>query len=146
MNAQATGSGGREDDAASTTIGVGGVTSGQRGATPSHETQAETGGSGGEQLTGNQEQGQDQEQARGPASAAPAGKAAKPGEDPAPPRSAGAVPDASESSMQSGARGAFDTRSAQGGGTGTGLGSPESGANQSERDLPPPSSSQGDAR
>ena len=36
---------------ASTTIGVGGATSGQAGATPAHETQAETGGSGGEQLT-----------------------------------------------------------------------------------------------
>ena len=38
----------------STTIGVGGVTSGQQGATPTHETQQETGGSGGDGLTRNQ--------------------------------------------------------------------------------------------
>ena len=43
---------GRDDP--STTIGVGGVTSGQQGATPSHETQQETGGSGGGGLTRNQ--------------------------------------------------------------------------------------------
>lgn len=137
MNAQTTGSGGKEGDAASTTIGVGGVTSGQRGATPSHETQRETGGSGGEQLTGNQD--------GAGAAAANAGPSSKPGAGPAP-QPAGTAPEASESSMQSGARGAFDTRPDQGGGTGTGLGSPESGANQSERDLPPPSPAQGGAR
>ena len=139
MNAQATGSGGKDGDAASTTIGVGGVTSGQRGATPSHETQGETGGSGGEQLTRNQDGAAD------PESAAHAAPSAQPGATPTP-EPAGTAPEAPESSMRSGARGAFDTRSAQGGGTGTGLGSPESGANQSESDLPPPStSSRGDA-
>ena len=41
------------------------------------------------------------------------------------------------SDLQSGARGALDTRPEQGGGTGTGLGSRETGANQSKGDLPP---------
>lgn len=135
MNAQATnssatsttsaGSSGKQGEDPSTTIGVGGLTSGQSGATPSHETQRETGGSGGEQLTGNQDEGGAATGAGTPSPAAGAapGRAAEP----------------DDSSMQSGARGAFDTRSGQGGGTGTGLGSPESGANQSEADLPPAS-------
>lgn len=106
-------------DEASTTLGVGGPTSGQAGATPTHESQAETGGSGGAQLTHSQ----------GEIHAAPDGK----------PEPAPAAPEAqaADSAMQSGARGAQDTRPAQGGGTGTGLGSPESGANQSPQDLPP---------
>ena len=129
MNSQATNTGGKQGDDPSTTIGVGGVTSGQSGATPSHETQRETGGSGGEQLTGNQDEGGTGNGTR------PASPAA--GSAPGPAAGGAAEPD--DSSTQSGARGAFDTRSAQGGGTGTGLGSPESGANQSESDLPPAS-------
>ena len=129
MNSQATNSSGTSSSEQgadpSTTIGVGGVTSGQSGATPSHETQRETGGSGGEQLTASQDGGAagdtNVQPAAGSAPAGPAGSATEP----------------EDSSMQSGARGAFDTRSGQGGGTGTGLGSPESGANQSEADLPP---------
>jgi len=107
---------------ASTTLGVGGETSGQRGATPSRETQAETGGSGGAQLT----------QSQGLGVGAPAGQAGVKARD--------GVGNASptSSAMESGATGAQDTRSQQGGGTGTGLGSPESGANQSPADLPPP--------
>ena len=108
-------------DAASTTLGVGGVTSGQAGATPSHETQQETGGSGGAQLT----------HSTGEIDAVP-GRQAK--EPPAEPE---AKPEADGSAVQSGARGALDTRSQQGGGTGTGLGTPETGANQSPKDLPP---------
>lgn len=112
-------------DAASTTLGVGGVTSGQAGATPSHETQQETGGSGGAQLT----------QSTGEIDAVPgqeAGRQAK--ESPLEPE---AKPEADGSAVQSGSRGALDTRSQQGGGTGTGLGTPETGANQSQEDLPP---------
>jgi len=133
MNSQATDTSGKQGDDPSTTIGVGGVTSGQSGATPSHETQRETGGSGGEQLTANQDAG-----GAGDANARPA-----PGSAPAGPAGNASEPD--DSSMQSGARGAFDTRSGQGGGTGTGLGSPESGANQSEADLPPASQDRTDA-
>lgn len=103
-------------DEASTTIGVGGATSGQAGATPAHETQAETGGSGGEQLTHSHGE---IEGKRAPSPTSP---------KPAP---------LQESAVQTGARGALDTRAEQGGGTGTGLGSPESGANQSQEDLPP---------
>ncbi|MFC5462925.1 hypothetical protein [Massilia niabensis] len=101
----------------STTIGIGGATSGQAGATPSHETQAETGGSGGAQLT--HSHGEIQDDGTG---------------KPASPASQAGAP---ESALQTGARGALDTRPEQGGGTGTGIGSRESGANQSQDDLPP---------
>lgn len=108
-------------DAASTTIGVGGITSGEAGATPQHETQQETGGSGGAQLThstGEIEETPDRQPESSPAAPEP-------------------KPEADGSAVQSGSRGALDTRSQQGGGTGTGLGSPETGANQSPEDLPP---------
>lgn len=131
MNTQATNSSanasGKQGEDPSTTIGVGGVTSGQSGATPSHETQRETGGSGGEQLTGNQDEAG--AGARSPGTAAGS----------APRGAAAGAAEPHDSDMQSGARGALDTRSGQGGGTRTGLGSPESGANQSEADLPPAS-------
>jgi len=105
----------------SATLGVGGATSGQTGATPTHETQQETGGSGGAQLT----------QSTGEIEHAP-------GSRPQPtPDAPQAVPDPDGSAMQSGARGAQDTGADQAGGTGTGLGTPETGANQSEEDLPP---------
>lgn len=128
MNTQATNGNGQQAGDPSTTIGVGGVTSGQSGATPSHETQQETGGSGGEQLTANQDAG-----AGAAGNVDNAGKTAHV----APPPPVAGKAEAPDSSMQSGARGAFDTRPDQGGGTGTGIGSPESGANQSEADLPP---------
>ena len=106
----------------SATVGLGGLTSGQSGATPTHETQQETGGSGGDQLT--QSTGEIER---------------PPGSGPRPtPDAPQTVPDADGSAMQSGARGAQDTRGNQAGGTGTGLGSRETGANQSEEDLPPP--------
>jgi hypothetical protein len=105
----------------SATLGLGGATSGQTGATPTHETQQETGGSGGPQLT----------RSTGEIERAP-------GSRPQPtPDAPQAVPDPDGSAMQSGARGAQDTRADQAGGTGTGLGTPETGANQSEEDLPP---------
>ena len=108
-------------DAASAAVGIGGVTSGQAGATPTHETQRETGGSGGAQLT----------QSTGAIDAPPG---TTPAGTPAP---APASSEAEGSAMQTGARGALDTQARQAGGTGTGLGSRESGANQSEQDLPP---------
>jgi hypothetical protein len=111
---------------ASTTLGVGCRTSGEAGATPGHETQQETGGSGGAQLT----------HSTGEIEVPPGQQADRTaaGTESAPePR-----PEAEDSALQSGARGAFDTRSRQGGGTGTGLGTPETGANQSPEDLPPP--------
>ncbi|MGJ9416459.1 hypothetical protein ACHAC9_01650 [Massilia sp. CMS3.1] len=95
------------------TVGIGGTTSGQAGATPAHETQQETGGSGGAQLTHST------------------------GEIDAPPGTTPAPSEAKGSAMQTGARGAQDTQAQQAGGTGTGLGSRESGANQSDKDLPP---------
>ncbi|WP_305822153.1 hypothetical protein [Massilia brevitalea] len=146
MNAGTTNGPGQDGTADSAAIGVGGVTSGQEGATPSHETQQETGGSGGEQLTASQGNGEepavDGQQAEaapqpgGVSTAAPAvAPAAAPGIAPGvPPNPA----EPGETSMHSGARGALDTRSAQAGGTGTGIGSPESGANQSSDDLAPP--------
>ncbi|MEN3277951.1 MAG: hypothetical protein V7631_3741 [Massilia sp.] len=114
--------GGGGQDEASTTLGVGGTTSGQTGATPARETQAETGGSGGAQLT--HSHGDIQTPNEDPAAAAPSAQA---GSEPNQP---------SGSALQSGARGAQDTRPEQGGGTGTGLGTPETGANQSADDLP----------
>lgn len=109
------------NDSASTTAGIGGPTSGQAGATPSHETQQETGGSGGAQLT----------HSTGEVDAAPD---SAPGTLPVAPEPA---PEAQGSAVQTGARGHLDTTSGQAGGTGTGIGSRESGANQSQDDLPP---------
>jgi hypothetical protein len=106
-------------DAGSATVGIGGATSGQAGATP---TQQETGGSGGAQLT----------HSTGEIDKAP-GTAADEGADPV-----DASAEADTSAMMSHARGALDTTAQQAGGTGTGLGARETGANQSEKDLPPP--------
>lgn len=102
----------------STTLGVGGATSGQEGATPTHETQQETGGSGGDGLTRNQS---------GETANAPDGT----------PVGGGADVEAEGSAMTNVARGPQDTRPNQASPTGTGLGTPETGGNQDERDLPP---------
>jgi len=103
----------------STTIGVGGTTSGQQGATPTHETQQETGGSGGDGLSRNQ---------AGETRNAPDGS-----------ESGGARHvEAEGSAMTNIGRGPQDTRPDQAGPTGTGLGTPETGGNQHESDLPPP--------
>lgn len=106
----------------STTIGVGGATSGQQGATPTHETQQETGGSGGAGLTRNQSG----ETANAPTGAADLGGAA-----------GGMAGEAADSAMTHSVRGAQDTRSSQAGRQATGLGTPETGGNQDEGDLPP---------
>lgn len=101
----------------STTLGVGGTTSGQQGATPTHETQQETGGSGGDGLTRNQ---------AGETTNAPDGGVA-----------GGGHVEAEGSAMTSIARGPQDTRPNQASPTGTGLGTPETGGNQDASDLPP---------
>jgi hypothetical protein len=101
----------------STTLGVGGATSGQQGATGTHETQQETGGSGGDGLSRNQS---------GETTNAPDGAA---------PEHAHA--EAEGSAMTNIARGPQDTRPNQASPTGTGLGTPETGGNQDAADLPP---------
>jgi hypothetical protein len=113
MSGKQTGGAGhaRHDDP-SPTVGVGGPTSGEAGATPFDETMAETGGSGGDALTGN-------EVGTGVAGATPT-----------PARQA-----ADDDVVDSGARGFQDTRSEQAGGSETGLGVPETGANQTPEDL-----------
>jgi hypothetical protein len=99
---------------ASATVGIGGRTSGEAGSTPTHETMAETGGSGLARNQAGQPQASDKDAARSRQD----GKAGK-----------------ADSAMRSGARGFQDTRSYQAGGTGTGLGTPETGANQVPGDL-----------
>ncbi|OON62992.1 hypothetical protein B0920_06105 [Massilia sp. KIM] len=111
------GPGAPAQDDPSTTLGVGGETSGEQGATRSHETQQETGGNGGDGLSRNQS---------GETTNAPDGSAG-PTLDVAAPDSAMARP----------GRGAQDTRSSQAGIRDTGLGTPETGGNQSPEDLPP---------
>lgn len=109
----------------SPTLGIGHRTSGEAGSTPTHETMAETGGSGGG-LTGYD-----------------ASAPVRPDSECRPKQSAneeyisaGQVQRSGTDEMaDSGARGYQDTRSEQAGGTGTGLGTPETGANQNEQDL-----------
>ena len=118
-------------DDGTVTVGVGGQTSGQQGATPSHETQEETGGNGGPGMTRNQS---------GPYVNAPDGS-----EELAPGAvdantDAGQAPERSESvdaAMTHANPGAQDTRASQAGIHETGLGAPETGGNQDEGDLPP---------
>jgi hypothetical protein len=102
------------------TIGLGNATSGEEGATPEHETMAETGGSGGDALT-------------------------KPRrEEVAPSARQELLEDAAEEAegadtpATATARGAQDTRSRQASPGSTGLGTPETGGNQNEGDLAPP--------
>ena len=117
---------------ASTTIGVGGQTSGGQGASPSHETQTETGGNGGAGLTGNQA-GPDVNAPNGgpgqvaPPSGAPDGAPVVGGEPREP----------ADSAMTHANPGGQDTHSSQAGVRDTGLGAPETGGNHDENDLPP---------
>lgn len=120
------GSGNAQHGDGSATIGVGGPTSGEAGSTPTHETQAETGGSGGSGLTRNevgasrQRSDQEAQGRQGPGTNAASGQKDRPGED---------------SAMNAHMRGFQDTRSEQAGGSETGLGSPETGANQDIEDM-----------
>lgn len=116
----------------STTIGIGGVTSGQQGASPSHETQQETGGNGGAGLTRNQ---------AGPDVNAPNGA---PGQVPPPTSAPDGAPvvggnprEPADSAMTHANPGAQDTRPGQAGVRAAGLGAPETGGNQDAGDLPP---------
>jgi len=114
------------DAGQSVTIGVGNATSGEEGATLTHETMQETGGSGGEQLT----QPKDLEAApRAPVS--PEAAQRQQGSASPEPEGAGLAATAI-------GRGYQDTRSSQAGPGETGLGTPETGGNQDESDLAPP--------
>ncbi|MCS0608065.1 hypothetical protein NX773_07805 [Massilia solisilvae] len=108
MSGNRSGNSGQPDP--STTLGVGGPTSGEAGSTPTHETMAETGGSGGAGLTRNDacQAAQQEGQPRQPADS---------------------------ESLDTGRRGFQDTRSEQAGPKETGLGTPETGANQEPVDL-----------
>ena len=108
----------------SITMGVGGPTSGEAGSTPTHETLAETGGSGVNQ------------QAEDKALQAPRNPAPKQSGDPG--SRQGEVPEGAGTDATAVGRGYQDTRSAQAGKLPTGLGTPETGGNQDESDLPPP--------
>jgi hypothetical protein len=109
------------------TASVGHATSGAAGSTRGHETQRETGGSGGAGLTANQVGGKPgaASQSSGAPSGTPTGAPSRQGE----------APQDGPVVRDSGARGAQDTRSRQAGGSETGLGSPDSGANQTSADL-----------
>jgi len=131
MNTSATNGGKGQQNAQSTTIGVGHATSGEQGSTLTHETMAETGGSGGRALT----QPRPEEEAPAAPGARQSGAAGsrqgrkERAEDEA--EGAGTAATAIN-------RGYQDTRSRQASPGSTGLGAPETGANQDEGDLPPP--------
>ena len=115
----------------SVTVGVGGQTSGQQGATPSHESQEETGGNGGPGLTRNQS---------GPYVNAPDGTEAQaPDATGANVETAETAPrtESVDAAMTHSNAGAQDTRSGQAGVKENGLGARETGGNQDEADLPP---------
>jgi len=110
-------------------LGVGGPTSGEQGSTLTHETMAETGGSGGVQQTKPRK-----EEA---ASATPgSGQSSQPGSTQG--GSEAGSPEGAGTAATAVGSGAQDTRSQQAGIKPTGLGTPETGGNQSEEDLAPP--------
>jgi hypothetical protein len=129
------GAGNAQHGGTSTTLGIGRRTSGEAGSSPTHETMAETGGSGGPGLTRNEGLSRQDQEARARQAA---GETASP-DTPAPAdRASAGAPreDAARSgSGDSGARGFQDTRSQQAGAGSTGLGTPETGANQDAADL-----------
>ena len=112
----------------SATLGVGGPTSGEAGSTLTHETMAETGGSGGDALTKPRNE-EAAEPTPGPRQSAQPGGSQGSSEDQA---------EGADTAATATARGAQDTRSQQAGIMQTGLGTPETGGNQSEGDLAPP--------
>ncbi len=114
-------------NAKSTTIGVGNPTSGEEGSTLTHETMAETGGSG--------TQPRPEEEApvsRGSSQSGDAGN--RQGRSNAPDEPAEGEGTAATAIN----RGYQDTRSRQASPGSTGLGAPETGGNQGEDDLAPP--------
>jgi len=110
----------------SVTIGVGNATSGEQGSTPTHETMAETGGSGGDALT----LPKDLESAP----PAPVSDEARQRQQ----QTTDSQPEGAGSDATAIARGPQDTRSEQASPGSTGLGTPETGGNQDESDLAPP--------
>ena len=125
-NSTAGGASPTSGDGQSVTIGVGNPTSGEEGATLTHETMQETGGSGGDALT----KPRDLEAA--PPAPVSSDAAQRQQAD------ATAAPEAAGSDATAIASGYQDTRSSQAGRGDTGLGTPETGGNQNESDLPPP--------
>jgi hypothetical protein len=122
MNAQASNAGGKgQQNEQSATIGVGNPTSGEEGSTLTHETMAETGGSG--------------TQPRAEEVAPSARQAAETGNRQGAPDDDAEGADTAATAIN---RGYQDTRSRQASPGSTGLGSPETGGNQSEDDLAPP--------
>jgi hypothetical protein len=115
-------------NAKSTTIGVGNPTSGEQGSTLTHETMAETGGSGGRALT----QPKPEEEAPRSGGGSQSGDAGnRQGESMQSAEGEGTAATAIN-------RGYQDTRSRQASPGSSGLGAPETGGNQSEDDLAPP--------
>jgi len=108
------------------TIGVGGPTSGEEGATLTHETMQETGGSGGEQMT--------KPKNAEAAPRAPVSSEAAQGQQ----QGDASQPEGAGSDATAINRGYQDTRSSQASPGDTGLGAPETGGNQDEADLAPP--------
>jgi len=125
-NSTAGGASPTSGDGQSVTIGVGNPTSGEEGATLTHETMQETGGSGGDALT----KPRDLEVAAPAPVSSEAAQRQQAG--------AAAAPEGAGSDATAIARGYQDTRSSQAGRGDTGLGTPETGGNQNESDLPPP--------
>jgi hypothetical protein len=124
MNAPATQPGKGEQNEQSATIGVGNATSGEQGSTLTHETMAETGGSG--------TQPRPEEEAPMSAGARQSGAAGS---------RQGASKDEAEGAGTAATainRGYQDTRSRQASPGSTGLGAPETGGNQEADDLAPP--------
>ena len=126
-------------DDGSVTVGVGGQTSGQQGATPSHESQAETGGNGGPGMTRNQSgpyvnapDGSDRASDRSTNADVETDVDTDPATAEAAPRT-----EPVDAAMTHANPGAQDTRSSQAGRHASGLGTPETGGSQDERDLPP---------
>lgn len=116
--------------AGTVTMGVGNATSGEAGSTLTHETMAETGGSGGDAMT-------KPSNAESAPLAQGSGQPADIGHRDGVPEKA-ASPEGEGSDATATARGFQDTRSAQASPGDTGLGAPESGANQNADDLAPP--------
>ncbi|WP_075791265.1 hypothetical protein [Massilia putida] len=122
MNAQSTSAGGKgQQNEQSSTIGVGNPTSGEEGSTLTHETMAETGGSGtqprAEEIPPSPRQAGKEGNRQGPLDADAEGA------------------DTAATAIN---RGYQDTRSRQASPGSTGLGAPETGGNQTEDDLAPP--------
>jgi hypothetical protein len=110
-------------------LGVGGPTSGEQGSTLTHETMAETGGSGGVQQTKPRKE-EAAEATPGARQSAQLGSSQADSRD--------VQPEGADTAATATGPGAQDTRSRQSGINPTGLGTPETGGNQSEADLAPP--------